>query len=92
MVDAKPLDKNSRIGFLILNLVCLLLLLLSVYVEDFYTVRKVISVQAYFTDFCMENGRYPKKEEFKKRFPMRAEEPVWFYRPAEDLKSSTFNT
>jgi hypothetical protein len=65
-------------------------LLVSFYMKDSQTVQEAKVVQAYFVNFCMENARYPKKEEFDIRFPKQVANPDWFYWPAEDLKSGTF--
>lgn len=47
-------------------------------------------VRAYFVNFCMENARCPKYEEFEKQSPKLAKDPDWFYWPTEDLKNGTF--
>lgn len=60
------------------------------YQKDTQTVQQARVVRAYFVNFCMENARYPKKEEFEKRFAQLAADPDWFYWPAEDLKAGTF--
>ncbi|MFQ5584118.1 MAG: hypothetical protein ACE5GL_06765 [Calditrichia bacterium] len=64
--------------------------LLNFYMKDSKTVQQAIVVRAYFVNFCMENARYLSKEEFDQRFPKLAADPDWFYWPAEDLKSGTF--
>ena len=45
--------------------------------------------RAYIVNFCMENARYPSKEEFAKRYPKLAVDPDWSYSPGKDLKSGT---
>ena len=60
------------------------------YMKDSKTVQQAKLVRAYFVNFCMENARYPKYEEFEKRYPELAADPDWFYWPGEDLKSGTF--
>lgn len=54
------------------------------------TVQQAMVVRAYLVNFCMENARYPSKEEFDKRYPKLAADPDWSYRPGKDLKSGTF--
>jgi len=60
------------------------------YIKDSKTVQEAIVVRAYFVNFCMENARYPKYEEFEKRYPELAKDPEWFYWPGEGLKAGTF--
>jgi hypothetical protein len=62
----------------------------SLYMKDSKTVQEAMVVRAYFVNFCMEHARYPKYEEFEKRFPKLAANPDWFYWPDEDMKSGTF--
>lgn len=62
----------------------------SLYMKDSTTVQQAMIVRAYFVNFCMENARYPKYEEFEKRFPKLAADPDWFYWTTEDLKNGTF--
>ena len=54
------------------------------------TVQQAKVVRAYVVNFCMEYARYPKNEEFNKKFPKLAADPEWSYRPGKDLKSGTF--
>jgi type II secretory pathway pseudopilin PulG len=73
------------LGFMLLSTVTVML-----YMKDSKTVQQAMVVRAYFVNFCMENARYPKKEEFENRFSKLAADPDWFYWPAEDLKTGTF--
>lgn len=74
----------------ILGLVVLSAVTVMLYKKDTQTVQQARVVRAYFVNFCMENARYPKKEEFEKKFSKLADDPDWFYWPAEDLKAGTF--
>ncbi len=85
---------KSKKKFVIVGLVLALILLsvvgVMLYQKDTQTVQQAKVVKAYFVNFCMENARYPKKEEFEKRFAKLAADPDWFYWPAEDLTRGTF--
>lgn len=71
-------------------ILCLILFLATIYNEDYYKVRKAVAVRVYLVNFCIQNARYPKIDEFDKRFPKMAKDRIWSYRPADDLKSGTF--
>ena len=58
--------------------------------KDSVAVQQAKIVRAYVVNFCMEYARYPKNEEFNKKFPKLAADPEWSYRPGKDLKSGTF--
>ena len=78
------------IAAVVLGLMLLLTVTVMLYMKDSKTVQQAIVVRAYFVNFCMENARYPKMEEFENRFSKLADDPDWFYWPAEDLKAGTF--
>jgi type II secretory pathway pseudopilin PulG len=82
--------KKLVIVAVVLGLVAVSAVTVMLYKQDTQTVQQAKVVKAYFVNFCMENARYPKKDEFKKRFTKLAEDPDWFYWPAEDLKAGTF--
>lgn len=83
--DKKIVTMAIVVGLLLIGGV-----VVSLYMKDSQTVQEAIAVRAYVVNFCMENARYPKKEEFDQRFPNQAADPDWFYWPAEDLKAGTF--
>ncbi len=60
------------------------------YKKDSVTVQEAKIVRAYIVNFCMEYARYPKHEEFTKKFPKLAADPDWSYSPGKDLKSGAF--
>ena len=82
--------KKLVVAGVVLSLVLLSAVTVVLYQKDTRTVQQARVVRAYFVNFCMENARYPKKEEFETRFAELAANPDWFYWPAEDLKSGTF--
>ena len=59
------------------------------YKKGSVAVQEARIVRAYIVNFCMEYARYPKHEEFAKKFPKLAADPDWSYRPGNDLKSGT---
>jgi hypothetical protein len=83
-------DKKFMTVTVVLGLVVLLAVTVMLYMKDSKTAQQAMVVRAYVVNFCMENARYPKYEEFEKRFPKLAAYPDWFYWPAEDLKTGTF--
>ncbi len=83
-------DKKFKIAAFVLSFLLLMGVLMMVYMKDSKTVQQAMVVRAYFVNFCMENARYPKYEEFEKRFPKLAKDPDWFYWLGEDLKAGTF--
>lgn len=82
--------KKLIIAGIVLGLVGVSAVTMMLYKQDSQTVQQAKVVNAYFVNFCMENARYPKKEEFEQRFSKLAGDPDWFYWPAEDLKAGTF--
>ena len=83
-------DRKFKIVAFVLSLLLLMGVLVMLYMKDSKTVQQAMVVRAYFVNFCMENARYPKYEEFEKRFPKLAADRDWFYWPGEDFKSGTF--
>jgi len=82
--------KKFMIVAVVLGFAAVSAVTVMLYKKDTQTVQQAIVVRAYFVNFCMENARYPKKEEFEKRFSKLAGNPDWFYWPAEDLTQGTF--
>ncbi len=82
--------KKVKIAAGVVGLVLLLALTVTLYIKDSETVQEAMRVRAYVVNFCMENTRYPKKEEFEKRFPRLAADPDWSYSPGEELQTGTF--
>ncbi len=83
-------DKTFKILALSFGFLLFSGLVVMLYMKDSKTVQKASVVRAYFVNFCMENARYPKYEEFEKRYPELAKDPDWFYWPGEGLKAGTF--
>lgn len=75
---------------IVLGVLLLMGVLVNLYMKDSKMVQEAMVVRAYFVNFCMENARYPSKEEFEQRFPKLAADPEWFYWPGKDLISGTF--
>lgn len=86
----KSSNKKMVIVAAVLGLVGVLAVTVMLYQKDSKTVQEAMVVRAYVVNFCMEYARYPKKEEFEKRFSKLAGNPDWLYQPGEDLKSGTF--
>jgi len=83
-------DKKFKIAALLFGFLLFAGVMVMLYMKDSKTVQQAMVVRAYFVNFCMENARYPKYEEFKKKFPELAKDPNWFYWPGKDFKSGTF--
>ncbi len=83
-------EKKFEIAAIVLGLLLFIGVMVMLYMKDSKTMQKAIVVRAYFVNFCMENARYPKYEEFEKQFPELAADPDWFYWPGEGLKAGTF--
>jgi hypothetical protein len=88
--DAVKSDKKFMTVAIVLGLLLLTGVIGMLYKKDSKTVQEAIVVRAYVVNFCMEHSRYLSKDEFDQRFPKLADDPDWFYWPAEDLKSGTF--
>ena len=83
-------EKKFEIAAIVLGLSLFIGVMVMLYTKDSQTVQQAKVVRAYFVNFCMENARYPKYEEFEKRFPKLAADPDWFYWPDEDFRYGTF--
>ncbi len=86
----EPSRDKSKTVAIVLGLLLLMGVMVNLYMKDSKTVQEANVVRAYVVNFCMENARYPSKEEFDKRYPKLAADPDWSYRPGKDLKSGTF--
>lgn len=91
-------EKKFMTVAIVLGLLLVFGVLVSLYMKDSKTVpqakdspmsQQAMVMRAYIVNFCMENARYPSKEEFDKRYPKQAADPDWSYRPGADLKSGT---
>ena len=88
--DSTKSNRKTEIAMIALGLFILMGVMVKLYMKDSHTVQQAMVVRAYFVNFCMENARYPKYEEFEKRYPELAKDPDWFYWPGEDFKNGTF--
>jgi len=88
--DSVNSDRKFKIAAVLFGFLLFSGFMTMLYIKDSKTVQDAIVVRAFFVNFCMENTRYPKYEEFEKKFPKLAQDPDWFYWPADDLRNGTF--
>lgn len=83
-------ERKFKTVAIALSFLLLIGIFVKLYMKDSKTVQEAIVVRAYLVNFCMENARYPKKEEFDQRFPRLAAAPNWSYWLSKDLKVGNF--